>query len=192
MAQRLKYQPPMRETRVQSLDREDTLEKEMATHSSILAWRIPWTEEPGGLQSTGSQRVGHDSVRLHCHFHGASQVALVLKNFPSKAGDTRDAGSVPGLGRSKFYLFLPRLGLHCCTRAYSRQASRSFSLVVGWRASVVAAQGALSRRLSNCHWRAPQGRFSSGGGLRISCSGTCTIFLDQGSNPRSLLWQTDS
>ena len=46
--------------RVQSLGREDSLEKEMATHSSILAWRIPWTQEPGGLQSMGSQRVGHD------------------------------------------------------------------------------------------------------------------------------------
>ena len=46
--------------RVQSLGREDSLEKEMATHSSILAWKIPWMEEPGGLQSTGSQRVGHD------------------------------------------------------------------------------------------------------------------------------------
>ena len=47
-------------TWVQSLGQEDPLEKEMATHSSILAWRIPWTEELGGLQSTGSQRVGHD------------------------------------------------------------------------------------------------------------------------------------
>ena len=52
--------PAMRETWVWSLGREDPLEKEMATHSSILAWRIPWTEEPGGLQSTGLQRVGHD------------------------------------------------------------------------------------------------------------------------------------
>ena len=50
----------MRETWLRSLGREDPPEKEMATHSSILAWRIPWTEEPGGLQSTGSQRVGHD------------------------------------------------------------------------------------------------------------------------------------
>ena len=48
------------ETRVQSLGREDLLEKEMATHSSVLAWRIPWTEEPGGLPSMGSRRVGHD------------------------------------------------------------------------------------------------------------------------------------
>ena len=59
-AQRLKHLPPMRETWVQSMGREDPLEKEMATHSSILAWRIPWTEEPGRLQSTGSQRVGHN------------------------------------------------------------------------------------------------------------------------------------
>ena len=52
MAQRLKHLPAMREIWVQSLGWEDPLEKEMATHSSILAWRIPWTEEPGGLQST--------------------------------------------------------------------------------------------------------------------------------------------
>ena len=56
----VKRLPVMRETQVQSLGREDPLEKEMATHSSILTWRIPWIEEPGRLQSTGSQRVGHD------------------------------------------------------------------------------------------------------------------------------------
>ena len=60
MAQRLKRLHAMRETWVRSLGREDPLEKEMTTYSSILAWRIPWTEEPGGLQSMGSQRVGHD------------------------------------------------------------------------------------------------------------------------------------
>ena len=60
MAQRVKGLPAMQETRVRSLGWEDLLEKEMATHSSILAWKIPWTEEPGRLQSTGSQRVGHD------------------------------------------------------------------------------------------------------------------------------------
>ena len=67
VAQRLNCLPAVRETWVRSLGREDTLEKEMATHSSILAWRIPRTEEPGGVQSTGSQRVGHDCVTsLHC------------------------------------------------------------------------------------------------------------------------------
>ena len=50
----------MQETQVLSLGQEDPLEKEMTTHSSILAWEIPWTEEPGGLQTMGSQRVGHD------------------------------------------------------------------------------------------------------------------------------------
>ena len=60
VAQRLKHLPTMRETRVLSLHREDPLEKAMATRSSILAWRIPWTEEHGRLQSMGSQRVGHD------------------------------------------------------------------------------------------------------------------------------------
>ena len=60
MAQTVKLLPTMRETRVQSLGQEDPLEKEMATHSSTLAWKIPWTEEPDRLPSMGSQRVGHD------------------------------------------------------------------------------------------------------------------------------------
>ena len=60
MAQMVKRLPTMRETWVGSLGREDPLEKEMATHSSTLAWKIPWTEEPGRLQSMGSQRVGHN------------------------------------------------------------------------------------------------------------------------------------
>jgi len=60
VAQTVKNLVAMQETRVQSLSREDPLEKEMATYSSILAWVIPWTEEPGGLYSMGLQRVGHD------------------------------------------------------------------------------------------------------------------------------------
>ena len=60
MAQTVKHLSTMRETRVQSLGWEDPLEKEMAIHSSTLARKIPWTEEPGRLQSMGSQRVGHD------------------------------------------------------------------------------------------------------------------------------------
>ena len=60
LAQMVKNLPVMQETRVRSLSWEDPLEKEMATHSNILAWRIPWAEEPGGLQSVGSQRAGHD------------------------------------------------------------------------------------------------------------------------------------
>ena len=60
MAQTVKCLPTMRETLVRSLGWEDPLEKEMATHSSILAWKIPWTEELGWLLSMGSQRVGYD------------------------------------------------------------------------------------------------------------------------------------
>ena len=60
VAQLVKNPPAMQETLVRSLGWEDPLEEGMATHSSILAWRIPWTEEPGGLQSMGWQRVRHD------------------------------------------------------------------------------------------------------------------------------------
>ena len=60
MAQTVKCLPIMQETRLQSLGQEDPLEKEMAIHSSTIAWKIPWTEEPGKLQSVGSPRVGHN------------------------------------------------------------------------------------------------------------------------------------
>ena len=60
MAQTVKRLPTMPETRVQALGQEVPLEKEMATHSSILAWKIPWKEDPSRLQSMGSQRVGHN------------------------------------------------------------------------------------------------------------------------------------
>ena len=60
VAQMVKHRPAMRETWVRSLGQEDPLEKEMAIHSSTLAWKIPWTEDPDRVQSMGSQRVGHD------------------------------------------------------------------------------------------------------------------------------------
>ena len=71
MAQTVKRLPAMREARVQSLGQEDPLEKAMATHSSTLAWKIPWLEEPGRLQSMGSQRVGHllSDFTFTFHFH---------------------------------------------------------------------------------------------------------------------------
>ena len=67
VAQMVNSLPAKQETRIQSLGQEYSLEKEMATHSSILAWRIPWMEDPGGLQSMGLQRV-HTIERLHFHF----------------------------------------------------------------------------------------------------------------------------
>ena len=60
LAHSIKNLPAMQETQVQSVSQEDSLEKEMSTHTSILAWRIPWTEDPRGLQSMGSQRVRHN------------------------------------------------------------------------------------------------------------------------------------
>ena len=65
MAQMVKRLSTMWETQVRSLGREDPLEKEMAINSSTIAWKIPWTEEPGRLQSMGSQRVGHDRATSH-------------------------------------------------------------------------------------------------------------------------------
>ena len=84
MAQTVKHLPTMRETWVQSLGQEDVLEKDMATHSSILAWKIRWTEEPGRLQSMGSQRVGHDSDFTHSlthslHWYLSKKISHVLK-----------------------------------------------------------------------------------------------------------------
>ena len=78
VAQMVKCLPAMRETQVQSLGREDPLEKEMATHSSTLAWKIPWMEEPGRLQSTGSQRIGH-------HWETSLSLSVCLtKTVPSR------------------------------------------------------------------------------------------------------------
>ena len=70
MAQLVKNLPAVQETQIKSLGQEDSLEKEMATHSSTLAWRIPWTEEPGKLQSMGLQRVGHNyATNFNFHKH---------------------------------------------------------------------------------------------------------------------------
>ena len=97
VAPMVKNPPAMQETQVWSQGWEDPLEKEMVTHSSILAWRIPWTEEPNRLQSMESQRVGHDWVTniLYC----ISQVSLVVKNSPANAEDLRDTSWIFGLGR---------------------------------------------------------------------------------------------
>ena len=78
MAQSLKRLPGMWETRVRSLGWGDPLEKEMATHSSTLAWRIPWREEPGRLQSMGSQRVGHDWATLLTLLYKETEPLILL------------------------------------------------------------------------------------------------------------------
>ena len=80
VAQTVKRVPTMRESRVWSLGREDPLEKEMATHFSIHAQKIPWTEEPGGRQPMGSQRVGHDALMIILTIFGMLVNSLGLKN----------------------------------------------------------------------------------------------------------------
>ena len=119
VAQWLKRLLAMPETQVRSLGWEDPLEKEVATHSSTLAWRIPWTEEPGGLQSTVSQRVGHDwatslSVSVCAHIYTVVFIYLIdisppsfLLHFPFF------------LKKVFIYLSLAVLGLHCCAQAFS-------------------------------------------------------------------------
>ena len=102
VAQRLKHLPGMLDTRVRSLGQEDPLEKEMATHSSTLAWRIPWRGEPGRLQSMGSQRAGHHWVNS---LHFTSLKVLIFRSFPGGsevkafACNVGDQGSILGLGR---------------------------------------------------------------------------------------------
>ena len=78
-AQTVKNLPAMQDTQVWSLGQEDPLEKGMATHSSILAWRIPWTEEPGGLQSMESKRVGHDWTTILSFFKEVTNWQLFLE-----------------------------------------------------------------------------------------------------------------
>ena len=79
----VKNLPVMRETWVRSLGWEDPLEKEMATHSSILAWRIPWTEELCGVQSMGSQRIGHEAAKISklCVYLGFYFLTVVCLNI---------------------------------------------------------------------------------------------------------------
>ena len=93
MAQTVKHLPTMRETRVQFLGWEDLLEKEIAIHFSILAWKIPWTEKPSRLQSMGLQRVGHDWGTSLSLFLGGS-------NSKESACNVGDPGLIPVLRRS--------------------------------------------------------------------------------------------
>ena len=99
VVQRLKRLPAMWETWVQSLGREDPLEKEMATHSRILAWRIPWTEEPGGLQSTG-RKESDTTERLHFHFLSTTWMDLeevMLNEISQRKTSVKDKYYICGI-----------------------------------------------------------------------------------------------
>ena len=100
VAQMVKHLPTMWETLVQSLGQEDLLEKEMATHSSILAWKIPWMEKPGRLHSMGLQRVGHDwvtSLSLFTFMHWKSKWQPTPVLLPGET-QGREPGGLPSLG----------------------------------------------------------------------------------------------
>ena len=102
VAETVKTLPAMQETRVQSLGQEDPLEKGMATHSSILAWEIPWTEEPGGLQSSGWHRVGHDWA-TNCFTFMLSETSIWSKSMRDELWFLR-FGNV--LWRTEFSFFI--------------------------------------------------------------------------------------
>ena len=109
VAQMVKNSPAMQENQVWSLDREDPLEKGMATHSSILAWRTPWTEEAGRLQSTGLQRVGHDWATNPYVLHNPdSSVFSLFYSYPSDS-------TIILTWMFPKYLFSTLLWTHCCT-----------------------------------------------------------------------------
>ena len=150
MTQRLKHLPGMQETRVQSLGREDPLEREMATHSGTLAWRFPWREEPGRLQSMGSQTVGHNwatslslsftlgySIKLAKKFHN-----ILWKNLKNIFGQPNtwkimssvNRDSVPSPFQNECLLFFSVLnwdgesGLLCFVPDHRRKVSCLSSL----------------------------------------------------------------
>ena len=108
----VKHPPVKQKTQVQSLGGENLLEKETATHSGILAWRISWTEETGGLQSLGSQRVGHDWA-TNTHFNLIykleriySFIPQVFKHFLSAKHYSRNSGSIPANIYYRIILFV--------------------------------------------------------------------------------------
>ena len=103
--------------------------KEMATHSSILAWRIPGTEEPGGLLSMGSHRVRHHWSNLAAAaYEGASQLALVVKNPPASAGDPGNVSLIPGSGKSPGGGHGSPLQYSCLENSHGQRSLASYTL----------------------------------------------------------------
>ena len=119
MAQRLKRLPGIQETQVRYLGREDPQEKEMATHSSALAWRIPWREETGRLQSMGSQRVGHDGA-----------TSLHFTSFSIKEKKNQEHFQISGQGCVGVVLPFTEIGKKICAqRAVSRVTNSDMDML---------------------------------------------------------------
>ena len=127
VAQMVKNMPAMQETGVQSLGWEDPLEKGMATHSNILAWRILWTEEPGELQSMGLQRIRHNWVTNTTPIHGVAKSRTRLSDWTEHYNTllhhtTTTTAPLPCLLLSDIFFFVDHLPLYC-----KLQSSRTFS-----------------------------------------------------------------
>ena len=122
----------MRETWVWSLGQEDPLEKEMAPHSGILAWRIPWLEEPGGLQSTGLQRVGHNWASSLSLFTLSKYLVYIINAFVSDFHSTQQHIAHKSFGDMKIRrMCLKKLGdllNQCYLKTWSADRSGSFSI----------------------------------------------------------------
>ena len=165
----LKCLPAMRETWVQSLGQEDALEKEMASHSSSLTWKIPWMEEPGRLQSMGPQRVGHNWATSLSLFYSFGKLTTIECLFAIREG----TGSSPETTEVNFcFLFIPQ-------HFYWRICLKGIVLVTGDGDTEVSVYRKLSlvgrrRDKQHCHttWRVPceeiqkvQGKHSFQGGV---------------------------
>ena len=109
VAQRVKHLSAMAETRVRSLGREDPLEKEMATHSSIIAWKIPWTEEPGGLHFMGPQRVKDDWVTNRFFHFNLAAIYITSKLWPFTFCHSSSPGSSYELLSLSFFFCFPQI-----------------------------------------------------------------------------------
>ena len=100
----VKNLPAVQETQVQSLGQEDPLEKDMATHSRILAWEIPWTEGPGGLQSMGSQRVRHNRSNFACKYVLMVHLSRVHPAKVNTRGSSGEEGMTLDLGNNRLMI----------------------------------------------------------------------------------------
>ena len=142
VTQMIKHPPTMRETQFRSMGWEDPLEKEMATHSSILAWRIPWTEEPGGLQSTGSQRFGHDwATSLSRGEVRPTSKSLIMSHLVPHHWSKHITGANPKSGGSRWILSTAKSQERIILSHWLQRIACRVLVMLVW----------VSRKSSRCH-----------------------------------------
>ena len=131
VAQMVKNLPAMQETWVQSLGQEDPVEKRMATHSSILAWRIPWTEEPGGLQAIGLQRAGHD-WDFHFHMSRDSEWNKVPEDRGAGIAGMKNGSGSTSSGRKAWWLDVKSVVCRKPFQVFLIKRSEALELTLPW------------------------------------------------------------